>query len=134
MTILIPTEISDDENFVKFLMQLVPDIFNLKFNVGKSLAFDDKVNKLGLYKAKFNSQEILNIGVKNLSCVKLKEGYQIQVNPYRRIGKYGDTIDSLCKFITYGNTEVKGYDVLLQVAEDLFNDIDIYMKYYYGIY
>jgi len=70
MNLFIPKNDVEDENFIKYLMKLIPILLSSKLSVGKILTFDKKVDELNLYKNKFDTKYLLTAGAKTLTYSK----------------------------------------------------------------
>lgn len=130
MNILIPKEQIEDEGFIKYLISLIPIILSSKLSVGKILSFDKKVNSLSLYKNKFDSKFILTTSSKTMTYKKDVDGYRILVKPNFLVTSYGQNLDTLCNFVTYGNTQINGYPIFLEIEKDIITNLSKYIGYY----
>ena len=137
-------EIRDPENilqddFIKwFLKELRNKIIN-SVNIRKlelwDIYFNNQTLYKSIYKKKISSLDIIKSGAANLQCVKNKESLLIQINPnINIIGLDRVTLNSACKLINYGNTEMDGYPIFTNIFEDIASNIHVYIdKFIFGV-
>lgn len=130
MNILIQKEQTEDEEFVRYLIKLIPIILSSRLSAGKILSFDKKVDSLGLYENKFDSRYILTASSKTMTYKKDVDGYRISVKPNFLVIRYGQNLDTLCDFVTYGNTQISGYPIFLEIEKDIITNLSKYIGYY----
>ena len=131
MKLLVPIDVAkDDENFINFIISIVPDVISIRFNNGKALAFDKKVDEANLYNVKFDTRSIIFTGVRHLEYRKEKDGFRIFIREHIPIIRYNQDLDSLCRFINYGNTEITGYSIISDVFTEISKNINRYKSIY----
>lgn len=104
-------------------------IKTIKKNVMLSLELNKwqiVVNYLNKYTNISNGVELLNKILSNLEYLNYMDRYVFQFSVNKKIGNY--TVDQIIKIINDGNTEFKGYPIILKVFKEIKDNIDKYYR------
>ena len=77
-----------------------------------------------------NTAKVLHDASKALHIKELKDAYVIEINPSVRYKGTNMTLASLCKTVSYGSLEHKGYTLF----NDVFNFVSAHLSEYYDIF
>lgn len=123
------------EDFVVFYIERIKQKLPTMINKKKLYRWDDYLNQLDITNGRYTltAYNILIAGVNNLVYKKINDEYIINVNNNAFIPYVEESVESLVKLITYGNFEIKGYDVFIKCFEYfLYNVYKYYNEYVMG--
>ena len=106
---------SNINNFVYGYLRLhIYDLFLKSVNRSRLKEFDELF--------KINSFHILQVAMSNLLITK-NGNYEYSIKINKTIKIYGDYITSWINIITYGNREIKGYTILIDIFKYVSDNI-----------
>ena len=77
-----------------------------------------------------NTAKVLHDASQALHIKELQDVYIIEIDPSVRFGKTNVPVASLCKTVSYGSLNHKGYTLF----NDVFNFVSTHLSEYYDIY
>ncbi len=123
------------KQFGNWLINKINDLFIQRINKSKLIPWDIYLNQEPSYKSiylkKISTFDILMIGIRNLVCDDIPGKLIIKIDPNQYVpGLDRIRINSICKLITYGNTSIKGYPIILDILNEIADNIDNYIEQY----
>lgn len=83
---------------------------------------------------KYNAKDIIIFAAKNLECIGVDGTIQIRINPNKMTPGFNQTrADLLAKMINYGTLDCAACPVFTDAFESVADNIDMYIRMYYGI-
>ncbi len=121
--------------FGSWLIREIQNQFILQLNPGKlknwDKFFEESKDYKSLYNKKISTQEILLHGIKTLVCDKIPGKLIIRLNNNQFVpGLDRVRVDTVIRLITFGNTLIQGYPLLLDVLDEVAENINDYTSMY----
>ena len=124
-----------NKGFATYVMKAVKYLYAVKANPQKIRAINQYLDANVKGKRKLNAFVILEQGFHNLECVDYGKTFDIHINPNAVVPNFNKTkIESLCKLINYGNSDLTPYPIFTEVFEYVKKNINaLYNAYERGV-
>lgn len=122
-----------DRKFGNWLILIIQKLIQSSINDKKLLKWDKYIseNFNHLYSKKVTSKDIILAGIKDLVCDDTDSKLIIKISTNHFIqGLDRVRIETLCRLINYGNTEIKGYPIFTDTFDDIADNISVYVRKY----
>ena len=124
-----------DRDFGFWLLNRIKMHFNAEVDPRKLTSwnkfFEESEDYTSIYGTPIDSLKILETGINNLLVRKLPDMIVISMNKNKFVpGLDRIRVDTVCRLITFGNTSVKGYPVLLDTLQHFADNINEYIDLY----
>lgn len=129
------TNDSLDLDFGKWLIKRIQEKFILAIDENKlkrwDKFFEESDEYKSIYRKKILTKDILIVGIRNLICRKFPQKLIIHINNNLFVpGLDRVRIETVCKLINFGNTEIKGYPIFTEVFGEVADNIHDYINEY----
>jgi serine/threonine protein kinase len=117
--------------FIAYLLNTIKVLLRLKIirKSKKLKVLDDYMHDNGIIPKDLKCKDILIQALSTMVLVNLEDVYIISINKNIKIrGKY--KLYELCKFINYGNLEVSGVPIIIEVFNHIADNFYVYLSRY----
>lgn len=122
------------KNFIKWLIQEILYTFILHVDRNKLKAWDEYLNKVVFKDNKLikniSTYNILYTGLRTLQIQKTDSKYIISFDKFARVTNSRAKLYSIIKLITFGNMEINGYPIVLDLFNEFADNISEYASKY----
>ena len=135
--------IKDSQNlltsdFLNWLLDQIKSKLLISLDKNKLKTFDIYLNNSNLFKLTFisnySTEKLLKTCLDNLIISKLNQVITIQFdNNVLLFGLTLTSVETFCKFINYGNVNIKGYPIFTNCFNDIITNFKDYVDFYYSI-
>lgn len=124
-----------DKAFMKWLATELKDYIIYNLNTQKadnwSKYLTDSKLYNNIYNNKINARSIIISGASNLDIVSSEDAYIIKINPnIYTSGLDRVKLDTICRLINFGNTELVGYPIFTKSFQYFADNIHEYVEKY----
>lgn len=124
-----------DKDFGFWLVGRIQKYFNSALDSRKLVRwntfFEESTEYKSLYGKSIDSSMILRSGIQSLLVKKLPDKLVIEMNKNKFVpGLDRVRVDTTCRLITFGNTSVSGYPVILYTFQYFEDNINTYIEMY----
>lgn len=118
-----------DDYFIKWLIDLIKFKLLIYLNHEKLTQFNNDFNqKLELNK-EIDIKKVVLVSINTLRYRKINNVYIIEIGN-DKINYNGLNLNTICKLLNYGNTELKSFPIYSNVFNDIKSNIVEYYKQY----
>ncbi len=121
MKLIIPKN-KYDYSFVHWLLVIIKYLLLRKLPQKSLVHFDNMLS--------VDVKKLFHDGIQALYVKELKDSYVIEIHPSTRFNGTLVTVADLCKMVSYGSLDHKGYTLF----GDVFNFVSSHLSEYYDIY
>lgn len=121
MRLIIPKD-KYDYSFVHWLLNIIKYLLLRKLPQKSLVHFDSMLS--------VDVKKLFHDGIQALHIKELKDSYIIEIHPSTRFKGTSVTVADLCKMVSYGSLDCKGYTLF----GDVFNFVSVHLSEYYDIY
>lgn len=128
-----PNEVLD-YRFCLWLISQLKHLYSNGVNPAKFHNIDNYLSTLDFMERHKNqtSDYIMRLGISNLTVNSLKGQYIIHINETIMFDSLQHIkLSTMCRLINYGTLSVKGYPILIDLFNQVAENIDMYVHYYY---
>ena len=122
-----------DKKFGNWLILIIRELIKSSINDKKLSKWDKYIEEHfnHIYSKKVTSKDIIFTGIKDLMCddTDSKLIIKISTNHFMQ-GLDRVRVETLCRLINYGNTEIKGYPIFTNAFNDIADNISVYVRKY----
>ena len=126
-----------DDYFIEWLIDVIRHKIISQIDNKRIHIFNDIVNDNQIFnevnpniKVKFDVRKAIILALNSMRYRRIKNVYIIDIGNNILFPHYQVKLDTVCRLLNYGNTQIKGYPIFSQV----FNDIRKNLKQYYQEY
>lgn len=123
------------DDFSSWLIDKMKIHFYSILDKNKLIRWDKYLNETEtikkIYDITLSSEKILKDGIESLVCDRFPQCLVIHIDRTQLVfGLYYTKLESLCKLINYGNSQISGYPILSEVFQEFVDNIDTYIDRY----
>lgn len=126
-----------DDYFIEWLIDIIRHKIILQIDNKRIHIFNDIVNDNEIFNkvnpninVKFDVRKAIILALNSMRYRRIKNVYIIDIGNNILFPNYQVKLDTVCRLLNYGNTQIKGYPIFTQV----FNDIRKNLVQYYQEY
>ena len=122
----------DNEDFSNWLLQVLEDEMMANLDHRRLYKYEEYIKQTNIFDfgdsaiKNFNLVNIVYIFIKTLRKDTFKDTYLYTFNDHLKYDTA--TYYAICKFINYGNSEIKGYPFIVDILSNVQNNIEDYQE------
>ena len=124
-----------DDEFIEWLINEIRYEISTTINEKKLDIFNEYVKENNLFEpvnnnSKFDVKQAINLSLNTLTYRKTNNVYIIEVGKNKLFPGYKVNLETVCKILDSGNTEIKGYPIFSKIFNNIkLNILEYYEKY-----
>lgn len=126
-----------DDDFIEWLIDIIKHKIISQLDNEYIINFNNIVNDNEIFKknnpdskVKFDVRKAILISLNTLKYRKIKNVYIIDIGKDILFPNYQVKLETVCKLLNYGNTQIKGYPIFTNVFNDIRQNLESYYQQY----